>query len=89
VARHQQNVTDKLKWDKTALQHALNIPDESVKATLPSLYLNVGKCYEDLGDNHSANANYQTALSFCDFLSGDGYGKMIRAGIMNGLERTN
>jgi rifampin ADP-ribosylating transferase len=25
VARHQKSVSDKLKWDETALQHALNI----------------------------------------------------------------
>src|SRR3954470_3904197 len=48
VARHQQSITDKLNWDQVALNHALNINDESVKEALPSLYLNIGKCYEDL-----------------------------------------
>ena len=28
VARHQQTVDDKLHWDKTALQHALNIQEQ-------------------------------------------------------------
>src|SRR5215213_6609966 len=48
VARHQKSTADKLKWDRTALTHALNINDESIKETFPSLYLNIGKCYEDL-----------------------------------------
>jgi rifampin ADP-ribosylating transferase len=36
VARHQQNVSDKLIWDETPLHHALQIDDESVKGILPS-----------------------------------------------------
>ena len=31
VARHQKSVSDKLKWDETALKHALKIKDENVK----------------------------------------------------------
>ena len=31
VARHQKNVSDKLKWLETALQSALKINDDSVK----------------------------------------------------------
>lgn len=88
VARHQQNTADKLLWDKRALQHALLIDDESVKATLPSLYLNIGKCYEDLNDLDKAKNNYQAASSFIDFLPDDGYGNMIKTGIINGLKRT-
>src|SRR5690349_24527320 len=47
VARHQRTVSDKLKWDQTALQLALNINDNSIDGALPSLYLNIAKCYED------------------------------------------
>lgn len=87
VARHQKSVFNKLLWDLKALQHALHIEDEGIKATLPSLYLNVGKCYEDMDDVGNAKQNYQTALSFIDFLPDDGYGKMIQSGIVKGLER--
>ena len=38
----------KLKWDETALEMALKIDQESMKASYPSLYLNIGKCHEDL-----------------------------------------
>lgn len=87
IARYQKSVSDKLNWDETALSLALRIKDESVKAVYPSLYLNIGKCYEDLNDFGAAMTNYESALSFTNFLSDDGYGKMIKGGIMNGIER--
>ncbi len=87
VARHQISISDKLIWDDKALKYALKTDDETVKGTLPSLYLNIGKCYEDLGDFENAKSNYQAALSFTDFLPDNGYGNMIKAGITNGLMR--
>ena len=87
VARHQKNVNDKLKWDSIALDLALKMNDENIKSGYPSLYLNVAKCYEDLGDLEQASENYDLALSFANLLPDDGYGKLIRSGIANGLER--
>jgi rifampin ADP-ribosylating transferase len=43
VARHQQNVTGKLQWLETALQLALKINDDSVKADFTSLYESIAK----------------------------------------------
>jgi len=57
VARHQKSVTDKLKWLETSLQAALKINDVTVKGAFPSLYLNIAKCYEDLGDLDNAKKN--------------------------------
>jgi len=87
LARHQNSVPDKLKWDETALHFALEINDESIKGAYPSLYLNIAKCYEDLKDLVKALENYQLALKFTNFLLEDGYGNMIKAGIANGIER--
>lgn len=87
VARHQQTVTEKLLWDEKAVQHALQADNEAAKAALPSLYLNVGKCFEDLNERETAKSNYQAALSFLSFLPADGYGDLIRTGIENGLDR--
>ena len=87
VARHQETVAEKLKWDETALQLALNINDETMKASYPSLYLNIAKCYEDLEDKPNALKHYQLANSFAGLLPDDGYGKMIKSGIANGLKR--
>jgi len=87
VARHQKTVADKLEWDKIALQLALKLNDDSMKASYPSLYLNIAKCYEDLNDFPNARSNYESALSFANSLPEDGYGNMIRGGIKKGLER--
>jgi tetratricopeptide (TPR) repeat protein len=87
VARHQSSIEDKLKWDETALSFALKTDDNDVKASLPSLYLNIAKCYEDIKDLNNAKKNYQLAQSFSSELPDDGYGKMIKAGINNGIGR--
>ena len=64
VARHQKNVAGKLQWLQTALQFALQINDDAVKAAFPALYVNIAKCYEDLSDPDSAKRNYELATSF-------------------------
>ena len=66
VARHQEITSGKLKWLETALQFALKINDDSVTSAFPSLYSNIAKCYEDLGDLDSAKKNYELAISFKD-----------------------
>jgi rifampin ADP-ribosylating transferase len=64
VARHQDNVSDKLRWHETALRFALEVNDESVEAALPSLYSNIAKCYEELKDADGSKKNYELATSF-------------------------
>jgi hypothetical protein len=64
VSRHQKNTPDKLKWLQTALQFALKINDDAVKGAFPSLYSNIAKCYEYLGDHENANKSYELANSF-------------------------
>lgn len=66
VARHQKDAGDKLKWLQTALQAALKINDNSVKAAFPALYLNMAKCYEALGDTANTKKNHELAVSFTD-----------------------
>jgi tetratricopeptide (TPR) repeat protein len=64
VARHQKNVSDRLKWLETALQFALKINDDSVNSAFPALYLNIAKCYEELGDPDNTKKNHESAVSF-------------------------
>ena len=64
IARHQKNVSDKLKWFETSLQFALKINDDTVESAFPSLYLNIAKCYEDLNEPDNAKKNYDLATSF-------------------------
>jgi rifampin ADP-ribosylating transferase len=72
VARHQKNVSDKLKWLETALQFALKTNNESVKGAFPSLYANIAKCYENLNELDNAKKNYELATSFTDKPSDNG-----------------
>ncbi len=72
VARHQKNVSDKLKWLETALQFALNINNESVRGAFPSLYFRIAECYEELGDPDSAKRNSDLAISFRDKIEDNG-----------------
>lgn len=62
VSRHQKTVLEKLKWLETALENALKINDDTVKSALPSLYVNIAKCYEDSGDAEKAKENSELAL---------------------------
>jgi rifampin ADP-ribosylating transferase len=66
VARSQKDTRDKLNWLETALQLASIINDDAVKAAFPSLYSNIAKCYEDLGDPANAKKNHERAISFTD-----------------------
>src|SRR6478672_5231516 len=72
VARHQKNVPDKLKWLETALQAALKINNDTVKGAFPSLYSNIAKCYEELGDFDNAKKNAELSISFTGKLSDKG-----------------
>jgi rifampin ADP-ribosylating transferase len=72
VARHQKNVSNKLKWLKTSLKFALKINNDTVKGAFPSLYLNIAKCYEDLSDLDNAKKHYEFANSFTDKPSDSG-----------------
>ena len=72
VARHQENPSDKLKWLETTLQFALKINDDTVKSAFPSLYLNIAKCHEELGDPDHAKKNYELSNSFKEKPSDNG-----------------
>ena len=87
LARKQNSVEEKLKWDMTALEFALKVKDDEMKSAYPSLYLNIGKCYEDMNDIENAKNYYLLAESYISYLQEDGYGNMMRAGIKNALER--
>lgn len=87
MARHQNTIEEKLKWDTTALNFALKIEGNSIRSTLPSLYLNIGKCYEDLNDRENATLHYNIARSHFDFLPENGYGNLIKNGVENGIKR--
>lgn len=63
VARRQSNASDSLKWYETALQLALKVNNDAVKSAFPSLYANVAKCYEELGDVDKEKQYHDLALA--------------------------
>jgi hypothetical protein len=72
-------------WDEATTD--FEIKEDNMKEYYPSLYLNIGKGYEDLQDYGNARKNYDLAFSFAGSLPDDGYGRMIRSGINIGIER--
>ncbi len=72
VARHQNDVRDRLKWLETALKFAIKINDSTVRAAFPSLYSSIAECYENTGDFDNAEKNRELANSFTDNPSDDG-----------------
>lgn len=64
LARHQKTVSDQLNWLETALQFALKVNNEAVNSALPSLYLNIAKCFENLGNYDKAKANSDLATTY-------------------------
>ncbi len=61
LARVQQHTTDKLHWLETALQFALAVDDDAVKAAFASLYKDIARCYDDLNDPANAKRNRDLA----------------------------
>ena len=61
VARHQEDATEKLRWNQIALDKARAVADERVAAFYPSLYLCMGESHELLGDKAEAERYYALA----------------------------
>jgi hypothetical protein len=87
LARNQEDPNDNLKWNLESLARASAIKDESTRGHYPSLYLNVAKSYETLGDMEDAARHYQLAADSCKHLPIGKYADMIRSGISAGLKR--
>lgn len=72
VARQQSNLTERLQWLHTALQHAIAADDTAAKSAYPTLHSNIAKCYEDLNDTENAKKHYELAASFKDVINDHG-----------------
>jgi tetratricopeptide (TPR) repeat protein len=87
LARNQKDPNDVLKWNLEALSRADTIKEEGLKGQYPSLYLNVGKSYETLGNKGEALRYYQLAADSCEHLPTGKYADMIKSGVSQGLKR--
>lgn len=63
IAKHKKDISDRLKWMETALQHAIKSNDVGVKSAFPTIYLSISKCYEELGNSNKAKINYELSIS--------------------------
>ena len=61
VARFQDSVEDSLHWNHLALRYANVVNDERVEDFYPSLYLNLGRSYELVGNQNEAQKYYDLA----------------------------
>lgn len=87
LARQQPSAEETFRWNEEALERADAAADERVKGFYPSLYLNIGKSHEDLGDLSGARRCYETAAKKAEGIPDDGYGNLVRRGIEGALRR--
>lgn len=87
MARVQRTPEDVLKWNRASLRYADGVNDERVAGFYPSLYLNMGKAYEDLGEREEARRFYGLAEAKVAVLPEGKYGDMVRHGVIEGLKR--
>ena len=99
LARHQPNADATLEWNLRSLALADEVRQggegELVAGFYPSLQLNVGHSYEQLGDLAAAAAGYRAAQRAIDELEpvggvGEGrYADTLRDAVRRGLERVS
>jgi hypothetical protein len=87
VARHQTEPVDALTWNQRSLDHANAVGDHRVREFYPSLYLNIGKAHEDLGNREDAERFYETAEKLLDRLPEERYGSIVRKAVERALLR--
>jgi tetratricopeptide (TPR) repeat protein len=87
VARLQTTPASSLHWNQESLNAANLVNDERVAQFYPSLYLNLGKAYEDLGNVADARRNYEFAESRLHVLADDKYAEIVKRGISAALAR--
>ena len=88
LARHQETMELTLAWNEESLRRAELVGDERVDGFLPSLFLNLGHCHEELGEPEKARAFYCRAEEHLSAVPAGPYGDMVRDGVARALERT-
>ncbi len=89
VARHQSTTEEILRWNQQSLDCADAVKDERVQPFYPSLHLNMGKAYEDLGNREHAKKHYELAAARIKTLPDGRYGDIVRDGVLRGLQRVS
>jgi tetratricopeptide (TPR) repeat protein len=61
LARHQDRPEERLHWNRVALEKAEAVGDARVREFYPSLYLNMGRSHELMGNRTEAKRYYDLA----------------------------
>ncbi|MDP9455322.1 MAG: hypothetical protein M3Q49_12585 [Actinomycetota bacterium] len=72
LARRRSNAEETFRWNEEALERADATGDERGEGFYPSLYLNMGKSHEDLGDPDGARRCYGLAAEKVEALPDEG-----------------
>ena len=89
LARYQETPEEILAWNERALQYAMAVQDGSVGGFYPSLYLNMGKSYEDIGRMEEALQYYRLAEERSVILPGSPYADVVQKALKRALSRMN
>ena len=89
LARHQKTPEEARRWNQESLDRAAAVQDERTRDFYPSLYLNLGKSHEDLGNRDEARKFYELAATCVNELTDGRYGNIVRHGIVRGLQRVS
>lgn len=87
LARHQDTLEETLRWNELALTHAIRASSDAIRSFFPSLYLNLGKSYEDLQNIPRARELYEHGERWLTDVADGGYGDIVRQGLQNALQR--
>jgi hypothetical protein len=89
VARHQTTPEMALHWNQASLTNADAVVGDRVQEFFPSLFLNMGKSHEDLGNLKDARRFYALAADRIGGLPEGRYTDIVRRGVMNGMQRVS
>lgn len=87
LARQQENDHEALHWNQEAIRRAEAADDERMESFYPSLYLNMGKSYEEAGDIDEARRHYELAAERIRDVPAGQYRDVLLGGVENALRR--
>jgi hypothetical protein len=87
VARHQKSPEEALMWNQRSIDHARAVNDEEIGGFFPSLFLNMGKAYQDLAKREEARRFYAMTVDVLSSLPDNEYGRNVRSAVERALER--
>lgn len=88
VARAQDSARERFRWNAVALDRALAVSDGRAAGFLPSLYLNMGRSFEDVGRTDEARDAYRNAAGSLAALAADPYRAVLEEAIGRAIRRT-